>query len=125
MEGVGFETHSCLEGLRALGFAPGEVVTMGGGARSDLWLRIKADVLGLPVVRPRYTETASIGAALLAAKAVGLIHDLDGAARDWNPAQETITPQPEAVEFYRGRIALYEDLYRALVPLYPRLHATP
>jgi xylulokinase len=125
MEGVGYETHSCLEGLRALGFAPGEVVMMGGGARSDLWLRIKADVLGLPVVRPRYTETASIGAALLAAKAVGLIDDLDGTARDWNPAQESIAPQPEAVAFYRGRIALYEDLYRALVPLYPRLHATP
>ena len=32
---------------------------MGGGARSDLWVRIKADILALPVLRPRYTETAS------------------------------------------------------------------
>ena len=123
MEGVGYETHSCLEGLRALGLAPGEVIAMGGGARSDLWVRIKADILGLPVVRPRYTETASMGAALLAARAVGLIDDLDAAAQAWNPAQETVTPDPGAVDFYRGRIALYEDLYRALVPLYPRLHA--
>jgi sugar (pentulose or hexulose) kinase len=123
MEGVGYETHSCLEGLRVLGLAPGEVVVMGGGARSDLWLRIKADTLDLPVVRPRYTEAASMGAALLAARAVGLIDDLDAAARAWNPAQETVTPDPEAVEFYRRRMALYEDLYRVLVPLYPRLHA--
>jgi xylulokinase len=125
LEGVGYETHSCLEGLRALGLTPGEVVVMGGGARSDLWVRIKADILGLPVVRPRYTETASLGAALLAARAVGLIEDLDAAAQAWNPTQETLTPDPGAVEFYRGRIALYEDLYRAVVPLYPRLQAAP
>jgi len=124
MEGVGYETRSCLEGLRAIGIEPGEVVAMGGGARSDLWVRIKADILALPVLRPRYTETASIGAALLAARSVDLIDDLDTAARQWNPTQDVVTPDPDSVEFYRGRIALYEDLYRALVPLYPRLNAS-
>jgi xylulokinase len=124
MEGVGYETRSCLEGLRTIGIEPGEVVAMGGGARSDLWVKIKADILALPVLRPRYTETASIGAALLAARSVDLIDDLDTAARQWNPTQDVVTPDPDTVEFYRGRIALYEDLYRALVPLYPRLNAS-
>lgn len=124
MEGVGFETRSCLEGLRAIGVEPSEVVAMGGGARSDLWVRIKADILGLPVLRPRYTETASIGAALLAARSVDLIDDLDTTARKWNPIQETVAPDPEAAEFYRGRCALYEDMYGALQPLFPRLHTS-
>lgn len=124
MEGVGYETRSCLEGLRTIGIEPGEVVAMGGGARSDLWVKIKADILALPVLRPRYTQTASIGAALLAARSVDLIDDLDTAARQWNPTQDVVTPDPDTVEFYRGRIALYEDLYRALVPLYPRLNAS-
>ncbi|HWU36354.1 MAG TPA: FGGY-family carbohydrate kinase, partial [Candidatus Acidoferrum sp.] len=122
MEGVGYETRSCLEGLRAIGIQPDEVVAMGGGARSALWLRIKADILGLPVSRPCYTETASIGAALLAARSVDLIDDLDTTARKWNPIQETVIPDPEAARFYQGRIDLYEELYAALRPLFPRLH---
>ncbi len=42
---------------------------------------------------------------------------------DWNPVQESVAPLPEAVAFYRGRIALYEDLYRALMlELFNRFH---
>ncbi|MBI2163477.1 MAG: xylulokinase [candidate division NC10 bacterium] len=123
MEGVGYEARACLEGLRSLALGPGEVVAMGGAARSDLWILIKADILAVPILRPRYTEAASLGAALLAARSVDLIDDLDATAREWNPIQQTIAPDPEAVEFYAGRRALYEDVYRALTPLFPRLHA--
>jgi xylulokinase len=122
MEGVGYEARACLEGLRALALWPAEVVGMGGGARSDLWLQIKADTLGLPILRPRHTEAASLGAALLAARSVDLIDDLDATARKWNPIQQTIEPDPQAVKFYEGRRALFEDVYRALTPLFPRLH---
>jgi xylulokinase len=123
MEGVGYETTSCLGGLRGLGLAPAEVVAMGGGARSDLWLQIKADILATPVLRPRYTEAASLGAALLAARAVDLIDDLDATGREWNPIQRAVVPEPEAVRFYEERRALFEDVYQALMPLFPRLHA--
>jgi len=122
MEGVGYEARACLEGLRALALDPGEVVAMGGGARSDLWLQIKADILGVPILRPRHTEAASLGAALLAARSVDLIDDLDESARQWNPIQGVVTPDPDAVRFYDGRRAVFEDVYQALVPLFPRLH---
>ncbi|MEK6718997.1 MAG: hypothetical protein AABZ16_16045, partial [candidate division NC10 bacterium] len=79
--------------------------------------------LAVPILRPRYTEAASLGAALLAARAVDLIDDLDTTAREWNPIQQTVAPDPEAVEFYEGRRALFEDVYQALIPLFPRLHA--
>ncbi len=122
MEGVGYETRACLEGLRALTQEPAEVVAMGGGARSRLWLQIKADILDVPVLLPRYTEAASLGAALLAARAADLIDDLDATGREWNPIRETVAPDPEAVKFYDGRRGLFEDAYNALVPLFPRLH---
>jgi len=123
MEGVGYEARACLEGLRALDLNPGEVLAMGGGARSELWLQIKANVLGVPVLRPRYTEAASLGAALLAARSVDLIDDVDATARQWNPVQGSLTPDPDAVRFYDGRRAVFEEVYQALVPLFPRLHA--
>jgi xylulokinase len=121
MEGVGFEVAACLDGLRDLGLAPGEVVLMGGGARSPLWARIKAEILDLPLHRPRHTEAASLGAALLAARAVDLIDNPDTAAAEWNPVVAVIEPEPGAHALYAERRRLFEDTYRALVPLYPRL----
>ena len=121
MEGVGYEVGKCLEGLRAFGLKPDEVVVMGGGAKSDLWARIKADILALPILRPRHMEAASLGAALLAARSVDLIDNLDAAGRQWNPIHDVIAPEPDAVRFYDGRRLLFEDLYDALVPLFPRL----
>jgi xylulokinase len=121
MEGVGYEVATCLDGLREIGITPGELVVIGGGARSDLWAQIKADILGCPVYRPRYTEAASLGAAILAATAVGLITDPEATARNWNPPVETFTPNPEATRIYRDRRRLFDDVYTALAPLFPRL----
>jgi hypothetical protein len=39
--------------------------------------------------------------------------------------QESLTPDPDAVRFYDGRRAMFEDVYQALVPLFPRLHPDP
>jgi xylulokinase len=122
MEGTGYEVATCLDGLRDLGIAPGELVVIGGGARSDLWAQIKADILGFPVYRPRYTEAASLGAAILAATAVGLIADPEATARRWNPPVETFIPNPEATRLYQDRRRLFDDVYTALQPLFPRLH---
>jgi hypothetical protein len=48
---------------------------------------------------------------------------MDATARKWNPIQETVAPDPKAARFYQGRRGLYEDVYGALQPLFPRLHA--
>jgi xylulokinase len=122
MEGVGYEVGTCLEGLRNMGIMPGELAVIGGGAKSDLWAQIKADILGVPVYRPRYTEAASLGAAILAATAVGLISDPEATARAWNPPVKTFTPNAEATRIYQDRRKLFDDVYTALLPLYPRLH---
>lgn len=124
MEGVGYEVATCLDGLRDIGVPPGELIAIGGGAKSDLWAQIKADILGVPVYRPRYTEAASLGAAILAATAVGLVSDPAATARAWNPPVQTFTPNAEATRTYTDRRTLFEDVYAALLPLYPRLHGT-
>lgn len=123
MEGVAFEVGACLRGLQGLGHAVQEVRVLGGGARSDLWCQIKADVLGLPLARPRHTEAASVGAALLAARAIGLTQDPEAAAPDWNPVQVTFAARPEAHEAYAAPARLFEDCFGALAPLFGRLAA--
>ena len=56
------------------------VAATGGGARSDLWLRLKAEALAATVVRPAGAEPACLGAAILAAAAAGIHPSIEAAA---------------------------------------------
>lgn len=72
MEGVGFMLKENLQLLDQLGGSESEfLISMGGGAKSDIWCQIKANVTGLPVHTLKESETASIGAAMLCAMGLG------------------------------------------------------
>jgi xylulokinase len=84
-----------------------EIRVVGGGARSALWLQIKADITGQPV-RPVLGDCAtSMGGAMLAGVGAGLFADLAQAAeRAVELAAEPVLPRAETA-------AVYEDAYRA------------
>jgi D-xylulose kinase len=63
VEGVTFGLAYALDALRRTGVAPTEVTLIGGGAASDAWAQLCADVFDLPVVRPQIVEAAASGAA--------------------------------------------------------------
>jgi len=63
VEGVTFGLAYALEALRRTGVAPTEVTLVGGGARSDPWAQLCADVFRVPVARPEAGEAAALGAA--------------------------------------------------------------
>ena len=73
---------------------PRRCARMGGAARSDLWLQIKADICGLPMVRMQEEETTGLGCALLAAVAVGDFADVGEAARAMVRLGRRFEPQP-------------------------------
>ena len=92
-----------------------EARAVGGGARSDVWNQIKADVMGVPYQRLARTEFGTWGSALIAGKAVGLYDDLAAtAAEHARPAGPPRRPSPAAHELYRPlvdrHIALQEKL---------------
>jgi xylulokinase len=70
VEGVTFGLAYALDALRRAGVAPGVVTLIGGGAASDAWAQLCADVFDLPVVRPAVVEAAASGAARQAQWAV-------------------------------------------------------
>src|SRR5437867_1919617 len=63
VEGVTFGLAYGLDALRRAGVAPAEVTLIGGGAASDAWAQLCADVFALPVIRPQIVEAAASGAA--------------------------------------------------------------
>jgi xylulokinase len=117
LEGVAFGLRDSLELLRELGVEPEVGRVSGGGARSDLWLRIVASVLGLPLERTAATEGSAYGAALLAGVAGGVFADVgEAVARCVRPTGR-IDPEPAWREAYEESYGRYRALYPALRPL--------
>ena len=79
LEGVAFGLRDSLDLLRALGVEAATARVSGGGARSRLWLRIVASVLGVPLELTESEEGSAFGAALLGGVAGGVFADVDAA----------------------------------------------
>ncbi|HMD90732.1 MAG TPA: FGGY family carbohydrate kinase [Anaerolineaceae bacterium] len=114
LEGLTFELRYNLEVLKAGQVDIKELRAIGGGARSKLWLQIKADVTGIPVCAPKVTEAASWGAAILGGIAAGCFSSpLEGVERalEFNAFVE---PDPHQQALYEPRYHLYRSLYPLL-----------
>jgi len=103
-----------LEPIRAHNIEVSSVRTLGGAARSDLWLQMKADLLGIPVERPACSEAASLGAAILAATGIGQFESIAEAADSWYRTDRVFEPQTGMYEVYREVYARYLDIYQRL-----------
>jgi xylulokinase len=114
LEGLTYELRLNLDLLRGAGAPIAGLRAVGGGARSALWLQLKADICGLPLAVPQVTEAACLGAALLGGVAAGVFPDLGEAVAATVRLDQRITPQPAAAEAYAPRFALYQQLYPTL-----------
>jgi xylulokinase len=114
LEGVAYGLRDSLELLRSLGAEPQVGRVSGGGARSDVWLRIVASVLGLPLERTASEEGSAFGAALLAGVRADVFADAHEAVARCVRVAERITPDPEWAEAYERGYERYRRLYPAL-----------
>jgi xylulokinase len=114
LEGVAYALRDSLELLRAVGVEATVGRVSGGGARSELWLRIVASVLGLPLERTAAEEGAAYGAALLGAVAGGVFADAREAVAACVRVRDRVEPDPEWRQAYEEGYARYRDLYPAL-----------
>jgi xylulokinase len=116
LEGVALEYGiylKCLESLYGKGKVT-EVRVTGGGEKSAVWNRIKADVLGVPIVQIPGAGGAPLGSALLAAYAVGDIGDLDATASEWVRTGAVTEPDPSRTQLGRSRVQRYTALLESL-----------
>jgi xylulokinase len=110
LEGVAFGLRDSLELLRALGVQAEVGRVSGGGARSELWLKIVASVLQLPLERTESEEGSAYGAALLAGVRAGMFADAAEAVSSCVRVVDEIRPEWD-----------YEDAYARFRHLYPTL----
>jgi xylulokinase len=85
-----------------------EARVVGGGAKSQIWSQIKADVLGIPYQRLRRTEFGTWGSALVAGKSAGLFSDLaTKALESAQPSGAPILPDPDRHALYQPLVKRY------------------
>jgi xylulokinase len=123
LEGVAFSVRRELGPLQADGRRPDRFVAAGGGARSALWLKIKASMYGVPYLVPREPECTIVGAAAMMATAVGDAPDLAAAVARMVAFDAEIAPDPAWAARYDRMMPLYERLYRAAQAFYDDLDA--
>lgn len=117
LEGVSYALqHNIDSGTRDGGTLDNAITVVGGASHSDLWMQMVADISRRPVYTIAGDVEASLGAAMLAALAVG-IADVDTLFTHWVRIEPRAEPRDEAA-------AQYVKLYRQYVSLYPALKDT-
>ena len=113
MEGVVFSLKDGFEIMRGLGLAPEQVRVIGGGARSQLWRQLQADIYGLPIYQTAVEEGPAYGAALLAGVAAGMFRSVDEACSVVRLRPEVVEPDADRVSQYQAYYDVYKNLYPA------------
>jgi xylulokinase len=117
LEGVAFGLRDSSELLADLGVATDVARVSGGGARGELWLRIVASVLGMPLERTAVEEGAAYGAALLGGVAAGVFSDVAEAVASCVRVRDVIEPEPSWRDAYEEAYERFRVLYPALCAL--------
>lgn len=111
IEGITFSLNESVEIFRRKGKHISKVVAIGGGAKSDLWLQMQADIFNADVVTLANEQGPGMGAAIIAAVGSGWYPTLADCAKDFVAYTKTYHPIQENVEKYQRIFELYQQIY--------------
>ncbi|MBO4367453.1 MAG: carbohydrate kinase [Clostridia bacterium] len=117
MEGVAYEMRLNYDALAGSGIRFDRINATGGGARSKVWMQMKADILGIPITALKTADAGTVGSAMLTGIAVGVYGSLEDAAAHMVKETEVYRPRPEMHERYMKVYERYKGVYSAVRPL--------
>jgi xylulokinase len=118
MESVAFMLRRNLDILDQNGIHMEEIRSIGGGARSQLWNQIKADVTQRRVVTLKTDESASLGVAMLAGVSSGIFSSTTTACETMVSLATEYLPNPQNRRTYDARFNTYVELYEDVKDLF-------
>lgn len=121
MEGVGFDLMMGANLFRQAGALPEQCNLIGGGAHSQLWGQIIANMFESRMMRPKNLQyIGALGAALLAGVGIGMFKDFKMAA-EITKSDDISVPNMKETEVYRKLLPIYKKTYEQLMPIYKEL----
>ncbi len=114
LEGVTFGMNDALQIIEKMGVGIDSVRLSGGGARSDFWRRLQADIYNKPAVTINSTEGGAYGVAILAGVGTGVWNDVPQACDAVIEETERLEPDAKMARYYKRAHRQYRKLYPAL-----------
>ena len=114
MEGVTYGMRDSLEIIHAMGVPIGQIRASGGGARSEFWRQLQADIYGRPVVTINASEGPAYGVALLAGVGTGVWSSVEQACEATISVEEEAATDPGRAALYGKYYPVYRQLYQCL-----------
>ena len=111
LEGVAFGLRDSLEAAKSMGIKIDRAKICGGGAKSELWRKIIANVLNIEIDVPQIEEGPSYGAAVLAAVGCGEYNTVDEAVRAMTGTADTVIPDREIASKYDEKYNIFRKIY--------------
>jgi len=121
VEGITFSLNESIHILRESGKTVDSVTAIGGGAKSEEWLQIQADVFGASIIKLKNEQGPGIGAAMLAAVGCGMYASLEACSEAFVEVERQISPIPENVQAYQELFKTYQMVYGQTKELSERL----
>ncbi len=116
MEGVSHLLRKNMDFIEKAGFHTDMIISTGGGAKSEIWSQMKADITGHIVAIPQNEEAACLGAAMIGAVSEGIFSDYQEAVTKCVTMKKQYYPQPS--EKFEKKHALFNQLYNQALPVY-------
>ncbi len=117
MEGVAYEMRLNYDALADSGVHFTKLHATGGGAKSRMWMQMKADILNLPITALKTSDAGTVGSAMLTGVATGVFRNLEEAAAVMVQQRESYYPDPRRHEQYMQVYERYRKVYHAVRPL--------
>jgi xylulokinase len=111
LEGITFSLQESIDIFRQAGKSIDTVISIGGGAKSELWLQMQADIFNANVVRLENEQGPGMGAAMLAAYGCGWFESLEQCAAVFIKRTDQFTPNPGHAAQYEELFNLYKQIY--------------
>lgn len=111
LEGITFSLAESIEIFREKGKTINRIVSIGGGAKNEVWLQIQADIFDANVIRLDSEQGPAMGAAMLAAYGIGWFSSLQECAEEFIKIEKEYKPNLGNVEKYKELFKIYKDIY--------------
>ena len=122
LEGVAFAIRDSLEVARSLGIEIKRSMLCGGGAKSPLWRKIMANVLGIELDLPVSEQGPGMGGAMLAMVCCGAYSSVREVCEKLVKVSETVKPDGDLTAKYERRYQAFKQIYPALKGVFPALN---
>jgi len=112
MEGSAYGLRHNIDEAKKIGVTIKELRSVGGGSKSDIWLKIKASVLNMPIVVPDISTGAPFGGAIIAGSGLGIYKNPGKFAKEVTKIKKIVEPVEEWNKVYNEIYEVYISLYK-------------